>query len=65
MPSGKKTLMEDEYSALSDDFANDEQGSDDFLAVYTHEEDNKDDDQKYLKILFGKYSEQAWDDKGN
>ena len=40
MPSGKKTLMEDEYEALSDDFASDEQGADDFLAVYNHEEGN-------------------------
>ena len=57
MPDGKKTVIEDEYSLMSDDFANDEVGSDDFIAVYNHEEGNKDDDARYLKITFGKYSE--------
>lgn len=36
---------------------------DTFLAMYNHKS-TPDDDERYVKIKFNKYSEQAWDDKG-
>ena len=34
-----------------------------FMAMYNHKT-NPEDDERYVKIKFGKFSEQAWDDKG-
>lgn len=36
-----------------------------FLLTYTHASNNKDDDDRYLRIMFKKYAEQAWDEKGH
>ena len=36
---------------------------DTFLSVYNHKT-NPEDDSRYVKIKFDKFSEQAWDDKG-
>lgn len=36
-----------------------------FMLTYTHSSNNKDDDERYLRILFKKYAEQAWDEKGH
>ena len=33
--------------------------------TYSHAGNNKEDDDRYLRIKFKKYAEQAWDEKGN
>ena len=37
---------------------------DNFMATYNHEESAtfNDDDSRYIKMVFNKYAEQAWDD---
>lgn len=36
-----------------------------FLLTYNHAQNNQDDDHRYIKVQFGKFAEQAWDEKGN
>ena len=36
-----------------------------FLMAYSHAAGSKEEDNRYLKIMFTKYSEQSWDEKGN
>ena len=41
---------------------------DSFMATYNHPVDATtytEDDERYIKMTFQKYAEQAWDDKGN
>ena len=41
---------------------------DTFMATYTHDESAttyNDEDERYIKMEFLKFAEQAWDDKGN
>ena len=41
---------------------------DSFLATYTHVPEvasYNEDDERYIKMIFLKFAEQAWDDKGN
>ena len=33
--------------------------------TYTHASNSKEDDDRYLRIMFKKYAEQAWDEKGH
>lgn len=46
---------------MADQLADGDFDADNFLAIYSHETNNAEDDQKYLEIIFNKYSEQAWD----
>ena len=34
------------------------------MSIYSHDNNNPEDDKRYLQMLFNKYSEQAWDEKG-
>lgn len=38
--------------------------TDSFLAIYNHVGASKEDDDRFLKLTFLRYAEQAWDDKG-
>tara|TARA_B100000780_G_C20801500_1_gene318336 strand:+ start:328 stop:504 length:177 start_codon:yes stop_codon:yes gene_type:complete len=41
---------------------------DTFMATYNHENEAttyNEDDERYIKMEFIKFAEQAWDDKGN
>ena len=41
---------------------------DSFMATYSHATDAtnySEDDERYIKMIFQKFAEQAWDDKGN
>ena len=64
MPTGAKTLIQNEYSEMADQLADGDYDADNFLAIYNHESGNQEDDVRYLQMLFNKYSEQAWDEKG-
>ena len=36
-----------------------------FMATYNHDINNNEEDSRYTKIVFNKYSEQAWGNDGN
>ena len=56
-------------SSHFNDFVDQVQGGGDddnlFLLAYSHAANNKEEDQRYLQIMFRKYAEQAWDQKGH
>ena len=37
---------------------------DSFMATYSHNANNSEDDERYIKTIFNKFSEQAWDQSG-
>ena len=42
-----------------------ELGSDSFMAIYNHDSATDEDNERYLRTLFNRLGEQAWDEKGN
>jgi len=58
-------ISSNEFSDFVDQINDGELDDDSFMATYSHGQSSPEDDERYLKNLFMKYSEQAWDEKGN
>ena len=44
MPNGTKTLIQNEYSEMADQLADGDYDTENFMAIYNHENNNAEDD---------------------
>tara|TARA_B110000305_G_C19114007_1_gene481094 strand:+ start:274 stop:582 length:309 start_codon:yes stop_codon:yes gene_type:complete len=57
-------IQNNEFSDFVDELNEGGLDDDSFMATYSHAANNSEDDERYIKTIFNKFAEQAWDQSG-
>ena len=58
-------IQSGDFDDFLEEIGSGDYSQDSFLAIYNHASASEEDNKKYLKLVFNKFAEQAWDQSGH